>query len=89
MVPLPALGTFQRARSVKVNYSGLSKLLCLKIKHHCFRKYTSNYQAQTKKLETILKFSTHNQKGKKHFKDKIGKNSVVSWGKVTSHAICL
>lgn len=41
-----------------------------------------------KKKEVNLKFFTHNQKKKRHFKDKIGKNSV-SWGKVTSQAIFL
>lgn len=45
MVPLSALGTFQRAGSVKVNYSGLSKLFYLKVKHYCSRKYGSIAQA--------------------------------------------
>lgn len=56
MVPLPALGTFQRARNVRVNYSRLSKLLCLKVKRYCFRKSTSHSQPLKKKIEVNLKF---------------------------------
>lgn len=69
MVLLPALGTFYRARSVKVNYSGLSSLFCSKLNIIALENIVLSLNH--KKLETVLKFSTHSQNMKRHYKDKI------------------